>query len=138
MSELEEYKDFLITLNEKLSKLRTSCSNIVKLYDESNRTAPGGLKTAYRDKLKKIATRKKFDESIRGQFFNLFRSLPQNIKASGIAAAQLTGAAGAAGIITPVAIAASPFVGLYHMTRGGGKKTQKQKKQKNRKRTKKI
>ena len=136
MSELEEYKDFLITLNEKLSKLRTSCSNIVKLYDD--RIAPEGLKTAYKDKLTKIATRKQFDKSRRGQFFNLFRSLPQNIKASGIAAAQLTGAAAAAGIVPTVAIAASPFVGLYHMTRGGGKKTQKQKKQKNRKRTKKI
>ena len=137
MDETKEYKDFLRTLNLKLLGLSKSCSDIVKLY-ESNRTAPGGLKTAYRDKLKKIETRKKYDESNRGKFFNLFRSLPQNIKASGIAAAQLTTAAGAAGIITPVAIAASPFVGLYHMTRGGGKKTQKQKKQKNRKRTKKI
>ena len=131
MSELEEYKDFLKSLNDKLSNLSTSCSAIVSLYD----IAPEGLKTAYSDKLNKIATRKKFDKSRRGQFFNLFRSLPRNIKASGIAAAQLTTAAG---VIAPAAIVASPFVGLYNMTRGGGKKTQKQKKQKNRKRTKKI
>lgn len=131
MDETIQYKDFLKSLNDKLSNLSTSCSDIVSLYG----SAPEGLKTAYSDKLNKIATRKKFDKSRRGQFFNLFRSLPRNIKASGIAAAQLTTAAG---VIAPAAIVASPFVGLYHMTRGGGKKTQKQKKQKNRKRTKKI
>ena len=135
MDETKQYKDFLESLNQKLLGLSETCSDIVKLYDESNTTTPEGLKTAYRDKLKKIATRKKYDESTRGKFFNLFRSLPQNIKKSGIAAAQLTTAAG---VIAPAAIVASPFVGLYHMTRGGGKKTQKQKKQKNRKRTKKI
>ena len=134
MNEPEKYKDFLKSLNEKLLVLSKSCSDIVSLYDKSS-SAPEGLKTAYSDKLNKIATRKKFDKSRRGQFFNLFRSLPQNIKASGIAAAQLTTAAG---VIAPAAIVASPFVGLYNMTRGGGKKTQKQKKQKNRKRTKKI
>lgn len=131
MDETRQYKDFLESLNVKLSKLSISCSDIVSLYD----IAPEGLKTAYSKKLNKIATRKKFDKSRRGQFFNLFRSLPRNIKASGIAAAQLTTAAG---VIAPAAIVASPFVGLYNMTRGGGKKTQKQKKQKNRKRTKKI
>ena len=80
MDETKKYKDFLESLNVKLSKLSTSCSDIVSLYDKSS-SAPEGLKTAYSDKLNKIATRKKFDKSRRGQFFNLFRSLPRNIKA---------------------------------------------------------